>query len=224
MCWHSLFELNSFSALNPDWFIHMNWDSPWHPFDIADGTIVYDEYSTPARWSSVMLVYTTMIAWCCLFSYFISELRRDGLWAYPQLSSYSWWGCEYNMYCCWQNYSFNLWEMLVYVSYNTDWPGCSVGHPAGALALICLWVLLAWLTYAYGMLCQEMTSILESFYSSNVHANFVGLGISIHVCLWSMNDCYIIKQHGTHAWYGCWTIKALVEAEVYDGRMWVAGA
>jgi hypothetical protein len=26
----------------------------------------------------------------------------------------------------------------------------------------------------------------------------------------------IIKQHGSHAWYGWWTIKALVEAEVLN--------
>jgi hypothetical protein len=33
-----------------------------------------------------------------------------------------------------------------------------------------------------------------------------------------ISDHYIIKQHVSHAWYGCWTIKALVEAEVlYDG-------
>ncbi len=75
---------------------------------LADGTIVYDEYSTHARRSRVMLVHTTRIAWCCLFSFFIIELRRGGLWACPQLSSYSWWGCEYNMYHCWQNYTFNL--------------------------------------------------------------------------------------------------------------------
>jgi hypothetical protein len=43
----------------------------------------------------------------------------------------------------------------MYVSYTTDRPGSSVGHPTGALALICLWVLLTWLTYAYGMLCQD---------------------------------------------------------------------
>jgi hypothetical protein len=30
-----------------------------------------------------------------------------------------------------------------------------VGHPAGALAIICCWVLLTWLTYAYGVLCQD---------------------------------------------------------------------
>jgi hypothetical protein len=32
VCQHSLSELNSFSALNPDWFIRMNFDSPWYPF------------------------------------------------------------------------------------------------------------------------------------------------------------------------------------------------
>ncbi len=111
-----------------------------------DGTIIYDAYSTPVCSSRVMLAYTTRIAWCCLFSYFISELRRDGLWAYPQLSSYSWWGCEYNMYRCWQNYNSMFWEKLMYVSYTTDRPGSSVDHPIGALALICLWVLLTWLT------------------------------------------------------------------------------
>ncbi len=65
---------------------------------LADGTIVYDEYSTPVRWARVMLVHTIRICWCCVLSYYISELRRGGLWACPQLSSYSWWGCEYNMY------------------------------------------------------------------------------------------------------------------------------
>ncbi len=65
----------------------------------------------------------------------------------------------------------------------------------------------------------KMTLLLESFDSFNVHANyFFGLGISIHVCSQSINDCYIIKLHGSDAWYGCWTIKALVEAEVlYEG-------
>jgi hypothetical protein len=47
-----------------------------------------------------------------------------------------------------------LWGKLMYVSYTTDWP-ISVGHIAGALAIICLWVLLTWLTYAYWMLCQD---------------------------------------------------------------------
>jgi hypothetical protein len=29
----------------------------------------------------------------------------------------------------------------MYVSYSTDQPGVSVGHPIGDLAIICLWVL-----------------------------------------------------------------------------------
>ncbi len=116
---------------------------------------MYDEYSTPARWSRITLAYTTRIAWCCLFSYFIGELQRDGLWACPQFSSYSWWGLEYYMYHCWQTIPSTFGEKLMYASYTTDRPGSSVGHPLGALALICLCVLLTWLTYAYGMLCQD---------------------------------------------------------------------
>jgi hypothetical protein len=30
---------------------------------------------------------------------------------------------------------------LLYLSYATDWLGVSVGHPAGALAIFCQWVL-----------------------------------------------------------------------------------
>jgi hypothetical protein len=43
----------------------------------------------------------------------------------------------------------------MYASYTTDHPWSSVGHPIGALALICLWVLLTWLTYAKEMLSQD---------------------------------------------------------------------
>ncbi len=64
----------------------------------------------------------------------------------------------------------------------------------------------------------KMTSLLESFDSFNVHGNFFGLGTSTHVCSQSFPDCYTIKRHVSHAWYGCWAIKALAEAEVlYDG-------
>ncbi len=90
---------------------------------LADGTIIYDEYSTPARWSRVTLAHTTRIAWCCLFSYYISELRRGVLLACSQLISYSYWGCEYNMYCLLTKLYLQLfWEKLMYVSYTTDRP------------------------------------------------------------------------------------------------------
>jgi hypothetical protein len=48
-----------------------------------------------------------------------------------------------------------FWEKLMYASYTTDRPRSSVGHPVGALALSCIWILLTWLTYAYGMLSQD---------------------------------------------------------------------
>ncbi len=47
-----------------------------------------------------------------------------------------------------------LWGKLMYVSYTTDRP-VIVGHPTGTLAIICLWVLLTWLTCANGILCQD---------------------------------------------------------------------
>jgi hypothetical protein len=39
----------------------------------------------------------------------------------------------------------------------------SGGHLAGALAIICRWVLLTWLTYAYEMLCQDDIAPREFF-------------------------------------------------------------
>ena len=48
--------------------------------------------------------------------------------------SSSWWGCEYSTFC-WQNYAVNFCSKLLYLSYATDWPGVSVGHPAGAPAI-----------------------------------------------------------------------------------------
>jgi hypothetical protein len=66
----------------------------------------------------------------------------------------------------------------------------------------------------YGMRCQK-TLLLENFESLMcMPIIFLGLGTSTHVCSQSIPDCYIIKRHVSHAWYGCWTIKALVEAEV----------
>ncbi len=89
----------------------------------------------------------------------------------------------------------------------------SVGHPAGALAIICLWVLLTWLTYAYEMLSQDDIAPGE-FLLLQCACQFFGLGTATHVCPWSITDRYIIKRHVSHAW--CWfqTIKALIEAEV----------
>ena len=43
-------------------------------------------------------------------------------------------------YFCLQDYH-QLCRKLLYVSYATDWPGVSVGHPARAVAIFCQWVL-----------------------------------------------------------------------------------
>jgi hypothetical protein len=59
---------------------------------------------------------------------------------------------------------------------------CSVGHLAGALAIICFWVLLTWLTYAYGMLCQDDVSPREFLLIQCACQLFLGLGTSTHVC------------------------------------------
>ncbi len=118
----------------------------------------------------------------------------------------------------WQNYTFNfLGEVDVCELYN--WlASVSVRHLAGALAITCHWVLLIWLIYTYGMLCQDDIAPGEFLLLlCECHFLFFWLGTSTHVCSWSIADRYIIKRHGSQSWYGCWTIKALVEAEVlYD--------
>jgi hypothetical protein len=45
-----------------------------------------------------------------------------------------------------------------------------VGHPSGAKIFDLSLVFLTWLTYAYGMLCQDDVAPRE-FYLSNVYAN-----------------------------------------------------
>ncbi len=186
---------------------------------LADGTIVYDEYSTPAMWSRVTLAHTSRIAWCCLFCYFVSELRRGGLRACPQLSSYSWWGCEYNMYrSLTKQYLQPFWEKLMYVSYT--WlarVSSRAFRRCSKLKFVCGFFNMVDLRFM-GYICQDDIAPGEFWLLQCACQLFFGLGTSTHVCSWSINDCYIFKQHGSHAWYGCWTIKALVEAGVlYDG-------
>ena len=112
------------------------------------------------------------IAWCLLFSYFISELWRDGLWACSQLISYSWWGCEYNIYCCWQNYTFDLlvrswciWAILLLAMvFSRASRRCfSLNLSVGSLT---------WLTYTlWDALSKDIAP--GEFWFSNVHANFL---------------------------------------------------
>ncbi len=130
-------------------------------FDIVDGTVVHDAYSTPVRWSRVMLVHTARISWCCLFSYFISEPRRDGLWACPQLSSYSWWGCEYNICTIVDKLYFQLLGE-VYVCELYYWPARVFSRAPPRCSSFNLSLgSLTWLTYAYGMHCQDDVPPIE---------------------------------------------------------------
>jgi hypothetical protein len=76
---------------------------------------------------------------------------------------------------------------------------------------------LTWLTYALrNALSKDI--VPGEFRLSNVHANFL-LDWALQLMFVTVSsDCYIIKRHVSHAWYRCWTIKAMVEAEVeYDG-------
>jgi hypothetical protein len=59
---------------------------------------------------------------------------------------------------------------------------CSIGHLAGVLAIICLWVLLTWLTYAYGMLYQDDVAPGEILLFQCACQLFFGLGASTYVC------------------------------------------
>jgi hypothetical protein len=72
---------------------------------------------------------------------------------------------------------------------------------------------LTWLTYALQDALSKDIAPGE-FGFSNVHANFL-LGWALQLMYVTISsDCYIIKRHVSYAWYRCWTIKALVEAEV----------
>ena len=60
-----------FSSVNPGCFIRMNWDSPWYLVVlVADGTIIYDAYSTLTWWSLAGNCQCQSVL--PLFSYFTS--------------------------------------------------------------------------------------------------------------------------------------------------------
>ncbi len=101
----------------------------------------------------------------------------------------------------------------MYVSYTTDQPVFSRASRKCSSNNLSLFFL-TWLTYAYGMLCQDDVAPGEFLLGQCACQLFFGLDTSTHVCSWSITDPYNIKWHVSHAW--CWfrTIKALVEAEV----------
>ena len=114
---------------------------------------------------------------------------------------------------CWQNYTFNLlvrswciWAILLSAMvFSRASRRCfSLNLSVGSLT---------WLTYALRDALSKDIAPGE-FRFSNVHANFL-LDWALQLMYVTISsDCYIIKRHVSHAWYRCWTIKALVEAEV----------
>ncbi len=115
----------------------------------------YDAYSTPARWSRVTFFsfFQDCLVWPALLFY---QWALKG-WVMPLSSTY-----QLLLMRLWVNYVPLLKRHTSYFWGKADvrelyyWlASVSVGHLAGALAIICHWALLTWLTYAYGMLCQD---------------------------------------------------------------------
>ncbi len=73
---------------------------------------------------------------------------------------------------------------------------------------------------SFNMVDLRLWNALSRWHSSwRVHTPPICIPIfwteHINSCMFMINyDRYIIKRHVSHAWYGCWTIKALAEAEV----------
>ncbi len=119
---------------------------------------------------------------------------------------------------CWQNYTFNffgrswcMWAvLLIGQCFSRASRRCSTYNLSSGsfnMADLRLWDALSRWRSSRRVFIPPMCMPISYW-----------LGTSTHVCSQSIPDCYIIKRHVSHAWYGCWTIKALVEAEVfYDG-------
>ncbi len=132
--------LYPFSALNPDCFICITWDSPWYLVstsgwyhhvwcilytnDVIPGTLcVY--YQDPLVLPVLLCYQWAVEGWVVsMFPVFAIAIALPG----KAVST---------RYFCWQNYTVNF-SKLLYVSFATVWPGVSVGHPAGLLAIFWL--------------------------------------------------------------------------------------
>ncbi len=173
----------------------------------------YDAYSTPTRWSLVMLSFLPGSVGVACSTILSVSFERMG--CEPVLNLAAPPDEAVSIICTIVD------KTILYFMGKADvcelyyWlASVSVGHPVGALAIICCWVLLTWLTYAYVMICQDDVAPGEFLLVQCACQLFFGLGTSTHVCPWSITDRYIIKRHVSHAWYWFWTIKTLVEAVV----------
>ena len=150
-------------------------------FLLADGTIMCDAYSTLTMWfwvrfcvlpGSVGVACSPMLPVSCggigcepVSSFAIAlpgEAVSTVLFADKIIQS---------TFC----------SKLLYLSYATDWPSVSGGHPAGALAIFCRWVLWhGWLMLLCDILSwRVLLSIVLYPYL------LLGSGNSTHVNVWS---------------------------------------
>ena len=146
---------------------------------------MYDAYSTPTcmHWDVKYQILSVLPVLLCLPLSF----ERCGLWhtRVPDNCSSSFTGEAVSIGTLVDKLILSTQSWLMYVlSYATDWPGLSVGHPMGALAYFCHWVLSihGWLTLSV-MLCQKGTTSRET---STL------IGCFTHTNCFGTNSCKII--------------------------------
>jgi hypothetical protein len=146
-------------------FIRMNWDSPWYPVVlVADGTIMYDVYSTLTKWAMGCEIPEFVSAACSPM--FTSKLLK-GVGCDKPVSMtiavvFFWWGCEY-WYSCWQTHTVN--SSVVDVHFELCyWPARSFSRASRrCTSLFCHWVLIhGWLTLSVTF-CQDDDVISGEF-------------------------------------------------------------
>ena len=117
-------------------FIRMNWDSPWYPVVlVADGTIMYDVYSTLTKWAMGCEIPEFVSAACSPM--FTSKLLKGVGCDKPVSMTIAvvFFGEAVSIGTLVDKLIRSTQVWLMYISsYATDQPGHSVGHPAGALA------------------------------------------------------------------------------------------
>jgi len=120
------------------------WDSPWNLIVfVADGTItvwciLYTNNRINGMWN-------TKIRWCCLFSYVYQQaFERGGLWPRPvSLQLQKLFLVRQWVLVLLLTHSYQQLLLLLLCYELSYWPARSiVGHPAGAQAYCCQWVLL----------------------------------------------------------------------------------
>ncbi len=101
--------LHPFSALNPDCFICMIWDSPWYLVSTSGWYhhVCCILYTNDVILGTLLRILTGSVGVACSP---MLPVGCGGIGCEPVSSichSSSWWGCEYSTFC-WQNYTVNF--------------------------------------------------------------------------------------------------------------------